>query len=201
MTAASYTWPRGSVLLNGNFETTSGTTTVFANWTQVGAATANTTAPIAGSIDCFLGQNGEVYQTVEFVESGKGRWIDQTDPLLLSFFVENNGGVDVDGLRVQVFLLNSSDVLRYSYDFVEAKWVASPSTDMDDGKSYWYDIPSTLTTAEQRRLPRIEAPLGAGQDVNDNYKLRVRIVNEASVSASCQIDTVSLSPWAGAPKV
>lgn len=193
MTAASYSWPRKNLLLDGGFEDP-GSTTDFNQWTEAGTVTANNNSR-SGTYCASIAESSEVYQNRKFVESAVGRWADQDKPMMLTFWIRHLTGSECDGFRVQFFIANASGTIQYSWDFYNAKWVASPSTDSDDGESFWVIVGTAATTYSQVRLPKIDAPSSAGSDVVDGWQYIVRFANQSSNTCTVGIDDVVLSEW------
>lgn len=196
MTEATYSWPKPNLLSNGDFE--GGTGPSWTDWTNSGsvAVISGLSANGKSGESVRLGQDAYTYQDRGFVVSSK-RGIDQDRDLSLELYAAYATAGSIDGLKVQVFLLDSSSDIQFSYDFEGGSWVAATSTsDMTLGESWGLEV-GTDATWTQFKLPKIYAPSEASNDVADDWLVRVRVWNDSSVSAGVGIDDVVLSEYRG----
>ena len=197
MTSPAYTWPKPGLLSNADFEAVAGTD--YTDWTESGTIVDLTGASANGGAghSPSLAQNAYVYQDLPFV-SGTVRWSDQDDDLGLELYMNRvSGNVRA---KIQVFLVDGSSVLQFSWDFEGGRWVAMPSTSMDDGESWGLAI-GTVSGWTQYKLPKIYAPSEASGDVADDWSIRVRLWNDSNGTASVGFDDAILSQYRGATTV
>ena len=196
MTTPAYSWPKPNLLSNGDFE--GGTGPSWTDWTNSGAIAVISGASANGGSgeSVRLGQDAYTYQDRGFVTSSK-RGIDQSGDLGFTLYAAYATGTSVDGLKVQVFLMNSSSEIKFSYDFEGGSWVAATSiSDMTLGESWGLEV-GTDATWTQFKLPKIYAPAEASNDVADDWIVRVRLWNDSTTAASVGIDDVELTEYRG----
>ena len=194
MTSPSYSWPHPSLLSNGDFETTT-STAVWTDWTTVGTVAELTGGNAqAGAKSLHLAKDAYAYQIRPFVTSSK-RAIDQDKPLSIELYAAQVTGTGAaDGFKVQVYIVDDSSALQFSYDFENGKWVVA-TNDLALGESWGLDI-KQVSSWVQYKLPKIYAPSEASNLVADDWGILVRVWNDSS-AGGVGVDSIVLSEYRG----
>lgn len=200
---ADYAWPRPA--LNLNYDLTSVSVNDFTSWTEAGGVTALTGGSAYGGsgASASIPDGGSMYQDITLKDSN-GCWVSMSEDLRLDLVAKPLASL-CDGLGIQVFLYDGS-TLKYTYDFHAGKWESPEESDLtpteDEQTSYWLALKDNVYTDWTAfHLPRIYAPIEAGVDVEDDWKLRIRLrVDNTSGGAAMGVDNIRLSYWASTVK-
>lgn len=195
---ATYTFLRHALNPNSDFETSTGTA-AWDNWVEsAGVLELSGASAYGGSGKSARVPDGEsLYQDITMNDGGDGIRVDYEMDLLMSMQAKPSTGY-CDGPFFQLFLYDTSgtaDVLAYTYDFHNREWVDSTGSTEAAEPGYWVPLRDTFYTDwTEFALPRIIAPIEAGADVADTWKLRMKVsVSNDAGSGALDIDNWKIS--------